>query len=83
VLIAQHRRARLATRAGATALKEFDHDGAFDRLKWKVAEAEAMGQGQASISQPNAEQRFTALEKADQVDRLLAELKTKALPAGQ
>jgi phage shock protein A len=77
VLIAQHRRARLAVRAGTTTMKDFDHDAAFDRLKWKVAEADAIGQGQASISQPNAEQRFTALEKADQVDRLLADMKLR------
>ena len=83
VLIAQHRRARLATRAGATAMKDFDNDAAFDRLKWKVAEAEALGYGQGVAGQPNVEQRFSALERSDQVDRLLAELKSKALPAGQ
>lgn len=75
ILIAQHRRARLAVRSGAAAMKEFDSDAAFDRLKWKVAEAEAIGQGSASLAQPNAEQRFSALEKADQVDRLLADMK--------
>ena len=83
VLIAQHRRARLAMRAGTTAMKDLDNEAAFDRLKWKVAEAEALGHGTASITQPNAEQRFSALERADQVDRLLAEIKSKSLPAGQ
>jgi phage shock protein A len=83
LLIAQHRRARLAARSGATGMKEFDSDAAFDRLKWKVAEAEAAGQGQLAASQPSAEQRFIALEKSDQVDRLLADLKARALPPAQ
>jgi phage shock protein A len=80
VLIAQHRRARLAVRSGTAAMKEFDSDAAFDRLKWKVSEAEALGQGHAAATQPNAEQRFSALEKSDQVDRLLADLKARIGP---
>jgi phage shock protein A len=81
ILIAQHRRARLAVRSGTTSVKEFDSDAAFDRLKWKVSEAEALGQGQLAAGQPNADQRFSALEKSDQVDRLLADLKARVGPA--
>jgi phage shock protein A len=77
VLIAQHRRARLAVRAGTANMKEFDHDAAFDRLQMKVSEADALGHGQMTVGEPNAEQRLAALEKSDQVDRLLAELKSK------
>ena len=77
VLIAQHRRARLAVRSGTSAMQEFESDAAFDRLKWKVSEAEALGQGQLAAGQPNTEQRFSALEKSDQVDRLLADLKAR------
>jgi phage shock protein A len=82
LLIAQHRRARLAARSGATAMQELDSDAAFDRLKWKVAEAEALGQGTIAAGQPNADERFVALEKSDQVDRLLAELKTRTRALG-
>lgn len=64
-------------------MKELDSDAAFDRLKWKVAEAEALGQGTLAAGQPNADERFVALEKSDQVDRLLAELKTRALGPAQ
>jgi phage shock protein A len=78
LLIAQHRRARLALRSGNTAMKDLDHDAAFDRLKQKVSEAEAIGHGHAVLAEANAEHRLAALEKADQVDRLLADLKTKA-----
>ncbi|HEX3684539.1 MAG TPA: PspA/IM30 family protein [Bryobacteraceae bacterium] len=81
ILIAQHRRARLAVRSGTTSMKELDSDAAFDRLKWKVSEAEALGQGQLAAGQPNADQRFSALEKSDQVDRLLADLKARVGPA--
>jgi phage shock protein A len=75
VLIAQHRRARLAVRTGTTNMKEFDHDAAFDRLQMKVSEADSVGHGQLSAGEPNAEQRLAALEKSDQVDRLLADIK--------
>ncbi len=78
LLIAQHRRARLAARAGTTTVNEADQDAAFDRLKMKVIEAEAVGQGQLAIGEPSIDQRFTAMERADQVDRLLRELKARS-----
>ncbi len=77
ILIAQHRRARLAARAGTASIKGLDHDAAFDRLQTKVSEADALGQAQMTLNEPNAEQRLAALEKSDQVDRLLADLKTR------
>jgi phage shock protein A len=81
LLIAQHRRARLAIRAGTTNMKEFESDAAFLRLESKVSEAEALGVGHASAGEPNADQRLAALEKSDQVERLLADLKSRV--AGQ
>ena len=78
VLIAQHRRARLAVRAGTANMKEFDSDAAFDRLQSKVSEADALGHGHLIAGEPNADQRLAALEKSDQVDRLLADLKARA-----
>jgi phage shock protein A len=77
VLIAQHRRARLAVRAGTANMKEFDHDAAFDRLQMKVSEADSLGHGHLTAGEPNAEQRLAALEKSDQVDRLLADIKAR------
>jgi len=81
VLIAQHRRARLAIRSGSTGIKEFESDAAFDRLRLKVGETEALGHGHTVTGQPNAEQRLEALEKSDQVDRLLADLKARVTSA--
>ncbi len=78
LLIAQHRRARLAVRAGSATFKEFEHDATFDRVKGKVMETEALGHGQIAAGEPNAEKRLAALEKSDQVDRLLADLKSKS-----
>ena len=78
LLIAQHRRARLAIRAGTANMKDFDTDAAFLRLESRVSEADALGHGHIAASQPNAEQRLAALEKSDQVERLLADLKTRA-----
>ena len=78
LLIAQHRRARLSLRNGDTNMKELETDAAFDRLRMKVNETEALGEGQMSLNESNAEKRLEALEKSDQVDRLLADLKTKA-----
>ncbi len=77
VLIAQHRRARLAVRAGTTNMKEFEHDAAFDRLQTKVSEADSLGHGHLTAGEPNAEQRLAALEKSDQVDRLLSDMKNR------
>ena len=78
LLIAQHRRARLAMRAGG-GMQEFEQDAAFDRARQKVAEAEARGLGHMLTSAPDVDQRLSALEKSDQVDRLLAELKSRNL----
>jgi phage shock protein A len=78
LLIAQHRRARLAVRTGTAGMKEFESDAAFLRLQSKVSEADALGQGHLAAGEPNAEQRLAALEKSDQVDRLLADLKARA-----
>ncbi len=79
LLIAQHRRARLAVRSGSTAMKEFENDAAFDRLRTKVFEAEALGLGgYIAANETNTERRLAALEKSDQVERLLADLKTRS-----
>ena len=79
ILIAQHRRARLAVRTGTAGMEEFKSDAAFDRLRMRVSEAEALGQGHLAAGQTNSEQRLAALEKSDQVERLLADLKARTL----
>jgi len=78
LLVAQHRRARVAARAGTPAVAEVEHDAAFDRMRMKVSEAEALGKGHAAAFEPSVEHRFAALEKDAKVDRLLADLKARA-----
>jgi phage shock protein A len=78
LLLAQHRRARVAAQTGATVSKEFEHEAAFYRLEARVSETEALGQGHLLAAAPNTEQRLLQLEKSDRVDRLLAELKERA-----
>jgi phage shock protein A len=78
LLVARHRRAKLAQRAGAGALEELGNDMAFQRLSSGIEEAEANAAGQLAISEPSAERKFQELERADRVEKLLAELKAKA-----
>jgi phage shock protein A len=79
MLIAQHKRAKLAQRSGL-GVQDFQQDAALDRARVKVAEEEARGlAAQVMGALPDVEQRMAALEKSDQVDRLLAELKGRAL----
>ncbi len=79
LLMATHRRAKangdaakaqLGLQAGATA-------GAWDRMNRKVQQAEALGQATSGLAAEDIEGRFAALEKEDEVDRLLAELKER------
>ncbi len=81
VLIAQHRRARVALRSGVTVAAADGNEATLDRVRSKVGEAEALGQGHAALLGPSTDERFAALEKEDKVDRLLAELKAKTVPS--
>jgi phage shock protein A len=79
MLIAQHRRSRAlgkATEAGM-AMGDNSNAAAFDRMKNKVQHSEATAQAKSELVADNVEDQFAALEKADEVDRLLADLKNK------
>ena len=80
LLIAQHRRARAvgkATDAQFVLGNSAKPAAAFDRMKRKVAHAEAVSDAKAEIVGANIEERLAALEKEDRIEQLLAELKTK------
>ena len=79
LLIAQHRRARAAGKAGDARLAMGDGSkaAAFDRMKRKVAHSEAIGQAKAEIAGDNMEDRLAALERQDRIEQLLMELKTR------
>ena len=79
VLIAQHRRSRAlgkATDAGI-AIGDDSKSAAFDRMKNKVRHSEATAQAKADLVADDVEDRFAALEKEREIDRLLAEIKAK------
>jgi len=79
VLIAQHRRARALNKAGDArmAMGDASSVAAFDRMKGKVQHNEAFSQAKAELTSDSIEDRLASLEKQDEVERLLTELKTK------
>jgi len=79
LLVAQHRRARAAGKAGDARLA-FDaqsRSSAFNRMRRKVEHSEALGQAKADLADDHVEERLLALEREDRIDRLLAELKAR------
>jgi phage shock protein A len=77
LLIAQHRRARVLERSGVAVSQDMKNEATFDRMREKVGESEAMGLGYATLLEDNAEKRLAALDRADKVEQLLTELKSK------
>jgi phage shock protein A len=79
LLIAQHRRARAATRAteARTGMNADSRSATFDRMKRRVAREEAMGAAKTQLLTEDVEDRLAALEKEDRIERLLTELKAK------
>ena len=79
MLIAQHRRSRALGKATQAGLNMGDQSktAAFDRMKNKVQHSEAAAQATAELMADNVEDQFKAMEKHDEIDRLLAELKAK------
>ncbi|HEX3820131.1 MAG TPA: PspA/IM30 family protein [Candidatus Sulfotelmatobacter sp.] len=80
LLITQHRRARAVGKAADAQFvlgNSAKPAAAFDRMKHKVAHAEAISDAKAEIVGANIEERLAALEKEDRIEQLLAELKTK------
>ena len=79
LLIAQHRRARAVGKAhdARLAIGDGSKSAAFDRLKHRVTHNEAVAQAKSELGVEEVDDRFTAMEKADRVEALLAELKSK------
>ena len=79
VLIAQHRRSKVMNAASdarwnAAAAKD---NGAFGRMKSKARRAEAEGLAKADLLVDSTEDRFASLERDDEVERLLTELRSR------
>jgi phage shock protein A len=79
VLIAQHRRTRTAHKAGEAGrtMGADTHAAAFDRMKDKVAQKEAVAEATSELLEDDVEGRFAQMEKQSEIDRLLNELKAR------
>jgi phage shock protein A len=79
LLIAQHRRTRLAVRSGLIKESEFEQDAVLERLRWKITESEALCQAKlAAFAEPDTEAKLSELEREERVNWLLEDLKAKA-----
>ena len=79
MMIAQHRRSRALGKATDAGLNigEQSSAAAFDRMKNKVQHTEAATQAKAELLADNVEDQFAAMEKSDEIDRLLNDIKSK------
>ncbi|MBV9610124.1 MAG: PspA/IM30 family protein [Acidobacteria bacterium] len=79
VLTAQHRRSRAAGRAADAqiAIGDGSRAAAFERMKTKVARSEAASQAKSEIASEDIDDRFRKLEHEDEIDRLLADIKSR------
>jgi phage shock protein A len=75
LLAAEHRRARALHRTSEVELAV--NDLAFDRVKQKVSVAAALGEAKAELVNGNVEDRLASLDKRDQVERLLEQIKSR------
>jgi len=81
VLMAQHRRARTLVKAADAHTKAGNgsNETNFERMERKVMRTEAIGQAKTELlaEQDDLEERLAKLEREDEVNRILGELKAK------
>lgn len=79
MLIAQHRRSRALAKASDAQMAIGDKSKAatFDRMKSKVLHAEAVGHAKAEMANDSVEDKLAALEKQDEIEKLLNEIKAR------
>jgi phage shock protein A len=74
LLIAQQRRARALNKTQDTRMTQ---ENTLNRIQNKTAAMEALGMAKAELTQPSLEDRFASLERQDEVERLLSEIKSR------
>ena len=79
MLIAQHRRSRALAKASDAQMAIGDKSkvATFERMKSKVRHAEAVSKAKAEMANDNVEDRLAALEKQDEIEKLLKEIKAR------
>lgn len=77
LLLARHRRSQVAGKANQAhaAIGAGSKAAAFDRMSDKVMRAEAVGEAHKQLAAENVEEQFAEMEKNEEVERLLAEIK--------
>jgi phage shock protein A len=79
LLLARQRRSRAVAHASDAhvAMRSEDKAAAFDRMSNKVIRAEAVGVAKVELLAENVEDRLAKLERDDQIEQLLAQIKTR------
>jgi phage shock protein A len=79
LLLAQHRRARALEHASDAQLAAGDRSNiaSFDRLRNKVIRSEAVSEAKSALVADDLDRRFDALEKDEEIGRLLEALKAR------
>jgi phage shock protein A len=77
VLIAQHRRSRAVSRAADAQLTPTGENRTFERMRSKVAHAEALGRAKGEVLGDDIDGRLHALEREEKISALLEEIKAK------
>ena len=83
MLMAQHRRARALGRASDARMEIGSRSTirTFERMKEKITVSEAVSQAKHEMVTDDLDDRFAQMERDDEVDKLLAELKAKKATA--
>lgn len=83
LLVAQARRSRVAgkARSAQSAAGDGKHVETFDRMKQKVVRNEAINHAHQELSGESIEDRFASLEREDEIERLLNEIKNRTASA--
>jgi phage shock protein A len=84
LLLARHRRSIALGKAARaqTAIGDNSNSATFDRLKARVHRTEAVASAEVELLTDDTVERLTRLDRDAEVDRLLADLKTRrGLPA--
>jgi len=77
LLITQHRRSRAANKAADAQQRRAGESRSFERMKARVADAEALGKAKADLLGEDVEARLEKLERDEKVEALLLDLKQR------
>ena len=79
VLIAQHRRSRAVGKArdAQLAMGSESKIASFERMKQRVEQETAVSQAKSEMVDESLDEKFAALEKEDEIEKLLSEVKAR------